>query len=90
MKTIAEPDIVLIASMTKGVTYDGIALEWMKLDLSKFKNAREVNKEIRKLEKRIDTLTGALQVIDTWASFNGGSELRPIDVLILCKKVLGR
>lgn len=58
------------------------------MDLSKFKNAKEVNKEIRRLEKKIETLSGALKVIETWASFNGGSELNPVDVISLCKKVL--
>ena len=58
--------------------------------LAKFKNAKEVNKEIRRLEKRIETLTGALQVIETWATFNDGSEFNLADVLNLCRKAMGR
>ena len=60
------------------------------MDLSKFKNAKEVNKEISRLEKRIETLTYALQLIACWTAINDESGWRRNSVLNLCRKALNR
>ena len=39
---------------------------------------------------QIERLRSALQVIHTWATFNGGSELVPQHVANLCGKVLAQ
>ncbi len=43
---------------------------------------------IKKLERRIENLSSALKVIQTWATFRGGEMLIPEHVEKLCKQVL--